>query len=75
MTLDELITTDPETVGGTPVFRGTRVPVAILFEELAAGASLDDVLADYPTVARADAEAVLRLAGEVVGLRAGRRAA
>ena len=56
---DTLIDRDPEILGGTPVFAGTRVPVRILMEHLEAGDRLDDFLADYPTVSRNQAVAVL----------------
>ena len=46
------IISDPEIVGGTPVFIGTRVPVRILFEHLEAGDSLDIFLEDFPSVSR-----------------------
>lgn len=59
---DQLITTDPEILGGTPVFTGTRVPVAVLFENLADGLSLDEILDSYPTLKRELAVAVLRQA-------------
>ena len=49
----------PERVGGAWVFRGTRVPVKALFENLESGARLDDFLAWFPGVAREQAEAVL----------------
>jgi uncharacterized protein (DUF433 family) len=42
----------PEIMGGTPVFRGTRVPVACLFDYLEAGESIDVFLDQYPTVAK-----------------------
>lgn len=48
--------------GGIPCFTGTRVPVASLFEHLEQGVSLDDFLADFPTVSREQAVAVLELA-------------
>ena len=50
---------DPELLGGTPVFVGTRVPVRILFEHLEAGDSLDVFLSDFPSVSRELAIAVL----------------
>ena len=50
---------DPERVSGAWVFRGTRVPVSSLFENLEGGATLDQFLAWFPGVARAQAEAVL----------------
>ncbi|MGH8738179.1 MAG: DUF433 domain-containing protein [Burkholderiales bacterium] len=50
---------DPERLSGAWVFRGTRVPVSALFENLEGGATLDQFLEWFPGVARADAEAVL----------------
>jgi uncharacterized protein (DUF433 family) len=47
-----IISSDPEVSGGTPVFVGTRVPVAVLFENLADGMTLDVVLDAYPTFSR-----------------------
>ena len=46
------VVSDPEILGGTPVFVGTRVPVRILFEHLEAGDSLEVFLEDFPTVSR-----------------------
>ena len=54
------IVSDPETMGGTPVFVGTRVPVRILFEHLEAGDSLEIFLEDFPSVSRAAAVQVLQ---------------
>ena len=56
---DKLIDRNPDILGGTSVFAGTRVPVRILMEHLEAGDRLDDFLADYPTVTRAQAVGVL----------------
>ncbi|MDA1347975.1 MAG: DUF433 domain-containing protein [Chloroflexi bacterium] len=42
-------------LGGTPVFKDTRVPVNALIDHLEAGDSLDDFLADFPTVSRGQA--------------------
>lgn len=53
------ITVDLETLGGTPVFRGTRVPVSTLFEYLEDNYSLDEFLDEFPSVTRAAAIAVL----------------
>ena len=58
----ELVTTDPEILGGTPVFAGTRVPVALLFENLADGLTLDEILESYPTLKREQAIEALRQA-------------
>ena len=59
---DDLIKSDAETLGGTPVFAGTRVPVRILMEHLEAGDRLDDFLDSFPTVSRHQAVAVLNQA-------------
>ena len=53
---------DPEILGGTPVFVGTRVPVDALWNNLADGATLDEFLDWFPSVNREQAEAVLRYA-------------
>jgi uncharacterized protein (DUF433 family) len=50
---------DPDRVSGAWVFRGTRVPVKALFENLESGARIDDFLAWFPGVSREMAEAVL----------------
>lgn len=50
---------DPEKLSGTWVFRGSRVPVSALFENLESGATLDQFLAWFPGVTRAQVEAVL----------------
>ena len=57
--LGDYIVTDREILGGEPVFRGTRVPVASLFEHLESDCSLDEFLENFPTVTRAAAVAVL----------------
>ena len=57
--MQEAITTDPETMHGTPVFRGTRVPVQTLFDYLEGGESLEDFLKGFPTVSRELAVQVL----------------
>ena len=54
------IVSDPEIMGGTPVFVGTRVPVRILFEHLQAGDALEVFLEDFPSVSRAAAVQVLQ---------------
>ena len=53
---------NPDILGGTPVFSGTRVPVRILIEHLEAGDRIDDFLDSYPTVSREQAIAVLEVA-------------
>ena len=43
---------DPDILGGTAVFAGTRVPLSVLFENLADGLTLDEILDSYPTIPR-----------------------
>ncbi|MGH8476262.1 MAG: DUF433 domain-containing protein [Methylococcales bacterium] len=65
----ELVSTDPEILGGTPVFAGTRVPVAVLFENLADGLTLDEILKSYPTLEREQVIAALRQAEILLEMR------
>lgn len=46
------VISDPDILGGTPVFIGSRVPVRIIFEHLEAGDSLEVFLEDFPSVSR-----------------------
>lgn len=62
----DLITIDPETLGGQPVFKGTRVPIETLFDHLEEGVSLDEFLDDFDTVSRDQAIAVMEIAGELL---------
>jgi uncharacterized protein (DUF433 family) len=55
---------DPEIMGGTPCFAGTRVPVKTLFDYLAGGDSIDEFLEGFPTVSREQVTEVLQLAQE-----------
>ena len=64
--LSSVVHSDPEILGGVPVFLSTRVPVRILFEHLAAGDSLDDFLDAFPSVKREQAAVVLELAGDLL---------
>ena len=50
---------DPEILGGTPVFFGTRVPIKNLFDYLKAGHSLNEFLEDFPSVTKAQAVEVI----------------
>ena len=61
-----VIHSDPDILGGTPIFVGTRVPVRTLLDYLEAGEPLAHFLGDFPTVSREQATAALRLAGEVL---------
>lgn len=52
MDSSDLITVDPDVLGGTPVFKGTRVPVKTLFEYLGGHDTLDEFLECFPSVTR-----------------------
>src|SRR5438874_9819067 len=65
-TLESVVHSDPEILGGTPVFVGTRVPVKNLLDYLAAGDSLDQFLDDFPSVSREQAVAVLEVARDLL---------
>ncbi len=58
-TVKNLVEIDPEKLGGTPVFYGTRVPIQNLFDCLEGDESLDEFLDQFPSVAREQALAVL----------------
>ena len=67
-----VVHSDPEILGGTPVFVGTRVPVKSLLDYLEAGRPLDEFLDDFPSVSRQMAIAALEEAKQylVSGARA-----
>ena len=60
---DPVVHSDPDILGGTSVFFGTRVPVSTLLDYLEAGEPLAEFLEDFPTVTGEQAAAALRLAG------------
>ena len=60
-----VVHSDPDVLGGTPVFVGTRVPVKTLYDYLEAGDSLDEFLNDFPSVTRDQAVAALEFAREI----------
>ena len=66
MTVDQVITSDPEVQGGAVVFAGTRVPLKNLIDYLEAGDSLEEFLDDFPSVAREQAVAALELAQDAL---------
>jgi uncharacterized protein (DUF433 family) len=65
-TTDSVIHSDPEILGGTPVFVGTRVPVQTFLEYLERNYPLDEFLDHFPSVRREQAIAVLELAKEML---------
>ena len=62
----DVIVRDPEILGGTPVFRGTRVPFRNLLDYLEGGHTLDEFLDEFPTVTREAAIAALEHAKNLV---------
>jgi uncharacterized protein (DUF433 family) len=57
--LKGIVHSDPEIMGGTPVFVGTRVPLQNLIDALEGGDSIDDFLEGFPSVTRSQAIAVI----------------
>ena len=62
-----VVHSDPGILGGTPVFRGTRVPVQALFDYIEAGDSLELFLDHFPSVTRDQAIAALEEAAGLLG--------
>ena len=62
----DLITTDPEILGGTPVFKGTRVPVKTLFDYLENNYTLGEFVECFPSVSREAARALLERSESVL---------
>ena len=69
-TLESVVHSHPEILGGTPVFVGTRVPVTNLLDYLAAGDSLEKFLDHFPSVSRKQAVAALEVAKDLLTSRA-----
>ena len=69
-TLESVVQRDPEVLGGTPVFAGTRVPIKNLLDYLAAGDSLERFLDHFPSVTRDQAVAALEVAKDLLTSRA-----
>jgi uncharacterized protein (DUF433 family) len=65
-TLTQWVHSDPDIMGGTPVFVGTRVPVSTLFEYVEAKEGIEEFLEGFPTVTREQAVGTLELAKELV---------
>ena len=60
--LNDIVRSDPDILGGTPVFVGTRVPIQSLFDYLEGGETVDEFLRQFPSVKRDQAIAALDLA-------------
>ena len=69
-TVESVVRRDPEILGGTPVFAGTRVPVRNLLDYLAAGDTLERFLDHFPSVSRGQAVAALEIANDLLTARA-----
>src|SRR5579864_8380055 len=66
VSINSVITRDPDVLGGTTVFRGTRVPFQALLDYLEGGQTLNDFLDDFPAVTREAAVQALELAKSLV---------
>lgn len=64
--MSSVVNVDPEILGGTPVFKGTRVPIVALFDHLAGGYSIEYFLEDFPTVTREQVQVLLEEAMEKI---------
>ena len=71
MTVEQVLSSDPEVQGGAVVFAGTRVPLKNLIDYLEAGDTLEEFLDDFPSVTRVQAIAALDLAKEALVTLAG----
>jgi uncharacterized protein (DUF433 family) len=71
MSVDEVISSDPEVQGGAVVFAGTRVPLKNFIDYLEAGDSLEVFLEHFPSVRREQAVAALELAQQALVTLAG----
>jgi uncharacterized protein (DUF433 family) len=65
----DVIVKDPNILGGTPVFCGTRVPLQALFDSLEGGETLDEFLEGFPSVTRAMAIAALEQAQQLLSAK------
>ena len=67
---DSVVVKNPNILSGTPVFRGTRVPLQLLFDSLERGHTLEQFLEGYPTVSREMAIAALQEAQQLLSAKA-----
>jgi uncharacterized protein (DUF433 family) len=64
--MSEIVSSDPDLMHGTPCFRGTRVPVRLLLDDLKCGYTVEHFLAGCPTVTREQVERYLELVQDLV---------
>jgi uncharacterized protein (DUF433 family) len=69
--METVATSNPNVLGGVPVFTGTRVPIECFFDYLRRGRSVDYFLQQFPTVKRAQVDDLLAQASELAAARAG----
>ncbi len=62
----DVVSINPEVLNGTPVFKGTRVPIETFFDHLEDGISIDEFLKDFPTVSKAQVVSVLEIAEKIL---------
>lgn len=62
MVFQDFIERDPLIAGGVPVVKGTRIPIRTVLASLAEGSSVDEILADFPTLTARDIQAVVAFA-------------
>jgi uncharacterized protein (DUF433 family) len=67
--MKSVVVKNPNILGGTPVFRGTRVPLQLLFDSLERGHTLEQFLEGYPTVSREMAIAALQEAQQLLSAK------
>ncbi len=65
MKINDVITSDPEILSGTPVFKGTRVPVKNLFDYLEAGDSFDRFIEDFDYIPKESVVAILKFTEKI----------
>ncbi len=66
MKIRDLITIDSEILSGTPVFKGTRVPIQSLFWHLENGITIDEFLEDFPSVRREQIIELLEISNKMM---------
>lgn len=66
MKIRDLITIDNDIQSGTPVFKGTRVPIQSLFWHIEEGVTIDEFLEDFPSVSRRQVIELLQLTNKIV---------
>lgn len=62
----KVINIDPEVLGGTPVFNGTRVPIKNLFDYMETGETIETFLQDFDSVSRDQVLKVLKLSAQLI---------